>query len=181
MDNTLDLGTFRFCPHCGDPLSVREDGLRPRLACVSCGYVYYHNPVPASGGVIIRDQRVCLVRRAVQPRLGDWTMPAGFVEYDEGPRECAVREIAEETGLKVTIDGVLGVYAGFDDPRQHVVLILYWMKELETCEPTPGDDAGEVGFFAEDELPQNIAFRAHRQALKDVFAHGRIALRTLKT
>jgi 8-oxo-dGTP diphosphatase len=117
---------------------------------------------------------VCLVRRSIEPRRGDWTLPAGFVEYDESPEDCAVREVAEETGLAITIEGVLGVYAGFDDPRQRVVLVLYWAKEMEARTPIAGDDAEDVGFFAENELPPNIAFRAHRQALRDLFAQQRV-------
>jgi ADP-ribose pyrophosphatase YjhB (NUDIX family) len=174
MTKDHDLGSFRFCPLCGTSLVVRPESLRERLTCPACGYIYYHNPVPAAGGVIVRDGRVCLVRRAIEPRRGDWTLPAGFVEYDESPEGCAVREVAEETGLVVAIDGVLGVYAGFDDPRQRVVLVLYWTLETEVRTPIAGDDAEDVGFFAENELPPNIAFRAHRQALRDLYAHDRM-------
>ena len=174
MTKGHDLGNFRFCPLCGISLVVRPESLRPRLTCPTCGYIYYHNPVPAAGGVILRDGCVCLVRRSIEPRRGDWTLPAGFVEYDESPESCAIREVAEETGLAIAIDGVLGVYAGFDDPRQHVVLVLYWAKETELRTPIAGDDAESVGFFAEEEIPSNIAFRAHRQALRDLFAHERV-------
>ena len=174
MTTSHDLGDLRFCPLCGVALVVRPEGLRPRLTCPSCSYIYYHNPVPAAGGVILRDRRICLVRRSIEPRRGDWSLPAGFVEYDEGPEECAMREVAEETGLTIAIDGVLGVYAGFDDPRQRVVLVLYWARETQIRPPVAGDDADDVGFFASDDLPRNIAFRAHRQALADVFAHERV-------
>jgi ADP-ribose pyrophosphatase YjhB (NUDIX family) len=96
------------------------------------------------------------------------------VEYDESPEDCAVREVAEETGLAIVVDGILGVYAGFDDPRQHVALVLYWAKEMESRTPIAGDDADSVGFFAAEALPSNIAFRAHRQALQDLFMHERV-------
>jgi ADP-ribose pyrophosphatase YjhB (NUDIX family) len=129
--------------------------------------------VPAAGGVICRDGRICLVRRAVRPRLGDWTLPAGFLEYEETAQECARREIREETGLKVELSDLLGVYMGFDDSRQHAVLILFWTKEVEPLVPVAGDDADEVGFFAPGNIPENIAFRAHREALDDVLAHPR--------
>lgn len=176
MTDDLKLGNFQFCPLCSTRLVVRPESLRERLTCPACGYIYYHNPVPAAGGVIIRDGRVCMVRRAIEPRKGDWSLPAGFVEYDESAEQCAVREVAEETGLAIEIIGVHGVYAGFDDPRQRVVLVLYRSRELEHRTPVAGDDADGVEFFAPDRLPPNIAFRAHRHALRDLFAETRVAL-----
>lgn len=169
MGHDMTLGNFRYCPLCASALAPRADGLRKRLGCPACGYIYYHNPVPAAGGVILRDGKVCLVRRSVQPRLGDWTLPAGFIEYDETPRACAEREIAEETGLSVRTGDVLGVYDGFDDPRHHAVLILYHMSETEKRTLIAGDDADRAEFFAAEDIPGNIAFRAHRQALHDLF------------
>jgi len=154
-------------------LVERLDGTRPRMHCPACGFVHYRNPVAAAGGIICRRQTVCLVRRSVEPRRGHWSLPAGFVEYDEAPRACAVREIAEETGLAVAAEELLGVYTGFDDPRQHAVLIVYWMRELAAQTPIPGDDADAVDFFAPETVPAGIAFRAHRQALDDVFASSR--------
>lgn len=165
----MTMGNFRYCPLCAAGLKPRTDGLRQRLSCPACGYVYYHNPVPAAGGAILRDGKVCLVRRSVQPRLGDWTLPAGFIEYDETPRACAEREIAEETGLCVATQDVLGVYDGFDDPRHHAILIVYHMQETEKRTLIAGDDADRAEFFAPTEVPANIAFRAHRQALHDLF------------
>jgi ADP-ribose pyrophosphatase YjhB (NUDIX family) len=111
-----------------------------------------------------------MVRRAFEPRKGYWSLPAGFMEYDESPRECAEREIGEETGLAAEARSVLGVYSGFDDPRQHAVLIVYWMEERDNRIPIPGDDAEQVEFFRQDALPAEIAFRAHREALRDAFS-----------
>ncbi len=164
-----DPGDFKYCPYCAVALVLREDGLRDRLACPACDYIYYHNPVAAAGGVIMRSDRICLVRRAISPRKGDWTLPAGFVEYEEPPDVCACREIAEETGLQAEVDGVLGVYAGLDDPRHHVVLVIYRMRETQSLTPVAGDDADAVGFFGPKDIPSNIAFRAHRWALRDVY------------
>ena len=169
MNDEQTLGTFRYCPHCAVPLILLADGARRRLGCSACGYIYYHNPVPAAGGVVLREGRVCLVRRSVEPRRGDWTLPAGFIEYGESPRACAEREIGEETGLCVTTGAVLGVYDGFDDPRHHAVLILYRTQETEERPLIAGDDADRAEFFAPGEVPGNIAFRAHRRALRDLY------------
>lgn len=176
MSPRPELGHYRFCPLCGAALVVRPDGNRDRLSCPACTFVYYHNPVPAAGGLICRSGRVCLVRRAIAPRRGDWTLPAGFMEYDESSEQCAAREIAEETGLSIAVEELLGVYMGFDDPRHRAVLLVYWVRELENRVPAAGDDAEAVEFFRPDEIPDNIAFRAHRQALDDAFAHPRFRL-----
>jgi len=90
------------------------------------------------------------------------------MEYGEHPELTAVREAKEETGLKVRLTGLFGVYAGRDDPRTRAVLILYLAKVVGG-RLKAGDDASEVGFFALDRLPRPIAFRAHRQALRDLW------------
>jgi 8-oxo-dGTP diphosphatase len=122
--------------------------------------------VPAAGAVIVKDDKILMVKRGHPPRVGDWTLPAGFMEWDEHPRDTAVRELKEETGLDIELTGFFEVYSGSDDYRNNAVLILYHARvvggRLE-----PGDDADEVRFFGFDELPQNIAFQAHHQALAD--------------
>lgn len=162
---------YQFCPRCATPLEDHRDGHQTRRRCPRCSFIHYHNPVPAAGGIVVRDGRVCLVRRAFEPRKGYWSIPAGFMEYSESPRECAERELAEETGLAAVAGDVLGVYSGFDDPRQHAVLIVYWMRESEERPPVPGDDAEAVEFFRPEDLPEQLAFRAHRDALRDTLAH----------
>ncbi len=167
--------SFKFCPRCATALVGFQEGHQSRLRCPACGFVHYHNPVPAAGGIIIRDGAICLVLRAFEPRKGYWSLPAGFMEYNESPKQCAEREVGEETGLFVRATDILGVYAGFDDPRQHAVLIVYWMEEHDIRPAIAGDDAEEVRFFRSDELPERIAFRAHREALRDTIASERFA------
>ena len=161
------LGPFRFCPLCAGPLEVTQAEAIPRRWCPSCQRIFYHNPVPAAGGVVVDGERVLLVRRKFPPRPGAWTLPAGFLEYFESPDACAEREVAEETGLVARAETLFGVYAGADDPRQTAVLILYRMT-VEGGTLSPGDDASEARYFARHELPEDIAFRAHRQALADL-------------
>ena len=162
------LGPFVYCPLCTAELVVTRREDLPRKFCSRCDRVYYHNPVPAAGGVIVVEQRVLLVRRRYAPRKGEWTMPAGFLEYFEPPEACAVREIREETGLQIEVEDIFGVYAGHDDPRHTAILILY-NAHIVGGTLEPGDDALEARYFAADELPEDIAFEAHRVALRDLF------------
>jgi 8-oxo-dGTP diphosphatase len=145
---------------------IREHGVA-RRGCPRCGFIAYRNPVPACGVVIVRSGAVLLARRGHEPRKDAWGIPAGFMEYGEHPERTAVREALEETGLRVRLTGLFGVYAGRDDPRTRAVLILYHAKVVGG-RLRPGDDASEVGYFPLDRLPRPIAFRAHREALGDL-------------
>lgn len=167
--------TFKFCPRCATPLDDFTEGSQARRRCPACGFIHYNNPVPAAGGIILRERRICLVLRAFEPRKGYWSLPAGFMEYNESPQQCAEREIGEETGLGARATDLLGVYSGFDDPRQNAVLIVYWMEDVDERPIVAGDDAEEVRFFPHDSLPEQIAFRAHREALRDAIASVRFA------
>ncbi len=142
-----------------------DDRVRP--VCDRCGFVAYRNPAPAAGVVVVESGRVLLVQRKFDPRSGMWTLPAGFVEYDEHVAECAVRETREETGLDVKLDGLFGAYMAMDDPRVRVVLVLY-RAHRTGGELQPGDDAAAARFFPLDATPPEIAFKAHVQALEDL-------------
>lgn len=157
----------RFCMVCGGRMrSILEHGAR-RMACARCGFIAYRNPVPACGVVILRGGTVLLAKRAHEPRRDAWGIPAGFMEYGEHPETTAVREALEETGLRIRIRRLFGVYAGRDDPRTRAVLILYHARVIGG-RLKPGDDASEVEYFPLDRLPRPIAFKAHREALADL-------------
>ncbi len=160
--------TYRYCPRCGAEMVERTVDHKKRKACPVCDYVFYHNPVPAAGVVIEKHGKILLVKRKYEPYKGDWCLPAGFMEYDESPEQCAVRETREELGVNIELDGLFGVYSGKDDPRTHAVLVMYWAKII-AGELKPGDDAEEIEYFAKDEVPSNIAFLAHRQIIKEFF------------
>ena len=140
-----------------------------RPTCGACGFIYYRNPVPAAGVVLERRGEVLMVRRRFEPRAGAWCLPAGFMEYGEAPERCAIRELREETGLLGRIRGMLGVYAGVDDPRVRSVLILY-SAERVGGRLKAGDDAIEAKYFPPSRLPRSIAFESHRRALDEYFA-----------
>jgi ADP-ribose pyrophosphatase YjhB (NUDIX family) len=157
----------QFCSRCGGPLSVRRLDDRERPVCGRCGFVAYRNPAPAAGVVVVEEGAVLLVQRKFEPRRGMWTMPAGFVEYDENVTECAIRETREEAGIDVRIDRLFGAYMAMDDPRTRVVLLLYRATRIGG-ELRPGDDAMDARFFPLRAVPVKVAFRAHEQALADL-------------
>ncbi len=163
-----DFLGYRFCPRCGRELEKKFLDGRQRLVCTSdsCDFIYYHNPIPAAGAVVIKDGKILMVKRSVMPKKGWWCIPAGFMEWSEHPTETAVRELKEETGLDVKLKSIFEIYSGQDDPRMNAVLILY-LASIEGGEMKAGDDAMDVRFFRFDELPEKIAFLSHRQALAD--------------
>ena len=158
---------YEFCPRCAGRLTVRHHEGRDRMVCGECGFVFYRNPAPAAGVILIDRRELLWVQRKFEPRKGGWTLPAGFVEYGEHVEECAVRETKEETGLDVELIRMFDAYMANDDPRVQVVLLLYLARRVGG-ELVPGDDAVDARFFPIDEPPEDIAFRAHREALADI-------------
>jgi ADP-ribose pyrophosphatase YjhB (NUDIX family) len=137
---------------------------RTRRACPACGFVFFREPKLAVGALVEQEGRALLVRRAFPPKIGFWCLPAGYVEYDEGPVAAAIREVREETGLIVQVTSLLAAYHITTDPRGMAVILIYRATRVGG-ELAPGDDASEAGFFAPDELPRNLAFASTRRAL----------------
>jgi len=125
--------------------------------------------------VLIRaDGSLVLVRRGREPFKGMWALPGGFIEYGERAEEAAVREAEEETGLKVRVEGLVGVYSRPDrDPRGHVISIAYLAREVGG-ELQPGSDAAAVGCFKE--VPAELAFD-HADIIRDAVRKFRLPLR----
>jgi ADP-ribose pyrophosphatase YjhB (NUDIX family) len=159
----------RFCPACGAVLANRTLDRLPRLVCLACGRVHWKNAKPCAGALVVRNGKVLLIRRGIEPFFGHWDIPGGFCEADEHPARAALRETWEETGLRIELTGLLGLwmdeYAG-----QHTLNIYYLARPLGR-QLRPGDDADGAAWFAPPVLPQRIAFENGRQALA-VWAAG---------
>lgn len=138
---------------------------KPRQVCDQCGFVNYVNPKIVAGVVASApDGRVLLARRAIEPRRGFWTVPAGFMEEGESTAEGAAREAFEEARAKVSIDALLGLY---EVPRISQVHIMY-RATLDDLDVSPGPESLEVGLFAFDDIPwDEIAFPTGIWALRD--------------
>jgi 8-oxo-dGTP diphosphatase len=154
---------MRFCPQCGHELEPRDQGGRLRDVCPSCGFVYYHNPLPGVAVIVEQAEGIVLVRRKYPPQAGGWCFPAGFVEAGESTEEAARRECQEETGLGVAVDDLVGVYSFDDDPPGGIVI--FYTARVVGGALQAGDDAAEVRAFPLAEMPR-LAFRTHREALE---------------
>lgn len=137
---------------------VPEGDERERRVCVTCGFVDYENPKIVVGSVVAHDGRVLLCRRAIEPRRGFWTLPAGFLEMGETPDEGARREALEEAEARIELDGILSVYS---IPRIGQVQIIFRARFADEITPRyrPGPESEEVALFGWDALPwDEIAF-----------------------
>lgn len=144
-----------YCPTCGASLeSATVDG-RERERCPDCEAVVWHNPVPcASVAVVDRsraDPAVLCVERGVPPGVGEWTLPGGHMEVGEEPAAAAVRELAEETNVRLEPDALELLGASTMPPRngKHVVTIHYVARWADAVgEPTAGSDAAATRFWS---------------------------------
>ena len=139
-----------------------------RPTCPVCGWVHYEDPKVAAGVLILRGREVLLVRRVMEPCLGAWSIPAGFVNAYEDPAAAAQRECLEETGLTVEVDGLFDILSGREHSRGSDIFLVYRAHVLSGT-LAAADDADEVGWFPLDELPP-LAFDSTRRILAKVRA-----------
>jgi ADP-ribose pyrophosphatase YjhB (NUDIX family) len=157
------LHADQFCPACGQRLEEREIDDRLRQVCPACGRVHWRNAKPCAGALIIRNGKVLLVRRAVEPWRGYWDIPGGFCEADEHPADAAIREVGEETGLEIELTGLLGIW--LDDYDGRPTLNVHYLARPLGRRLRLGSDADGAAWFAPDALPGRIAFDNTRRAL----------------
>ncbi len=132
--------------------------------CPDCGYIAYQNPLIVVGSVAVWEDRILLCRRAIEPRKGYWTLPAGFMEERESTMEGAAREAWEEARARIAIDSLLAVY---DIPRISQVQIIFRARLL-SADVSPGPESQEVGLFRWSEIPwDGLAFPTVHWALRE--------------
>jgi ADP-ribose pyrophosphatase YjhB (NUDIX family) len=155
----------RFCPACGRPVEARvlEADHRPRLVCAE-GHVTWRNPRVVVGTLPVDRGRVYLARRAIEPALGRWGNPSGFLELGESAQEGARRETEEETELRVEVGRLVGVYS-----RPHVgIVTIAFEASVVGGRPEPAAETSEVRAFAPGEIPwDEVAFSTAESALRD--------------
>ncbi len=148
-------------------IGVPEGDNRLRHICPSCGAIHYQNPKVVVGCIPVWEDRVLLCRRAIEPRYGLWTVPAGFMENGETSQQGAARETLEEACARVAVEGL---YTLFNLPHINQVYLLYRSRLLD-LDFAAGDESLEVALFQEAEIPwQEIAFPVIRESLRLYFA-----------
>lgn len=159
---------MRYCSQCGGPLTRRippGDNLE-RAVCDSCATIHYENPKIISGCIATWDDRVLLCRRAIEPRYGQWTLPAGYMENDETTADAAVRETEEEAGARVEI---VDLFAMINLPHINQVYVMF-RGTLSSDEHAPGVESLEAGLFTQEEIPwDGLAFPVVTETLQRYF------------
>jgi ADP-ribose pyrophosphatase YjhB (NUDIX family) len=157
-----DRPTFPWDPPSNFRRRIPEGDNRERLMCDECGFVHYENPKIVVGSVIIADDRILMAKRAIHPRKGYWTLPAGFMEMHESTEEGARREAFEEANAQIVIDCLIGVY---NIPRINQVQMMYRAR-LDSPEFSPGEESAEVALYDWEHIPWGeIAFPSVHWAL----------------
>ena len=156
------------CPRCGAVLPGP-----PPVRCTACGYQLYVNAKPSAGVVIVdAASRFLAGRRAHQPKLGQWGLPAGFCDGWEHPADAARREAAEEIGVPVMLGPLVGLYVGPYEFQDETVpfLVAYYLARLDGAVPSPDPaEISEVAWFPLDGPPP-LAFDAMDDAVRDAAA-----------
>jgi ADP-ribose pyrophosphatase YjhB (NUDIX family) len=152
----------RFCPSCAGRLRPEEVEGHERPICDACGFVYYLDPKVAVAVIVPYDDGIVLGRRAIDPGRGAWSFPSGYVNRGEVLEEAATREVEEEIGLKVAIDGLVGLYSSAGET---VVLAVYAARVVGGSLEA-GPEMSEVAVVQPDRLPP-MAFSHDRRIIAD--------------
>jgi ADP-ribose pyrophosphatase YjhB (NUDIX family) len=163
---------MNFCSHCGNTIAIRTpDGDHlPRHICTSCGVIHYQNPKMVVGCIPEWEDKILLCRRAIEPRYGLWTLPAGFMENGETTLEGAARETWEEAGARIEMGSL---YTLFNLPHINQVYLMFRARLLD-LDYQSGIESLETRLFTEAEIPwDDIAFRTVRATLELYFADRR--------
>jgi len=155
---------MKFCSSCGAKVVLRipEGDNLPRFICDSCGEIHYQNPKIVAGCIPEWEDKILLCKRAIEPRHGLWTLPAGFMENKETTPQAALRETLEEANARAQI---ISLFALFNIPHISQVYIMFRAK-MTDLDYKPGLESLEVDLFSEEQIPWNeLAFPVVKETL----------------
>lgn len=157
---------MKFCSECAQPvtLSIPEGDNRNRHVCESCGTIHYVNPRIIAGTLPVYENKILLCKRAIEPRLGKWTLPAGFMEQGETLTQGAARETMEEAGIDVTVGQMLTSISVPHISQVHI----FFLAQMHSAEHAVStSESTDVGLFSAEEIPwDEIAFPTVSKTLK---------------
>jgi ADP-ribose pyrophosphatase YjhB (NUDIX family) len=163
---------INHCNACGARVEykVPPGDTHSRAVCPSCGHIQYQNPKVVVGSVPVWEDRILLCRRAIEPRHGKWTLPAGFMENSETAPEGAAREALEEANARIEVEQL---YTLFSVPHISQIYVLFRARLLD-LDFSPGEESLEVKLVREDEVPwEELAFASVRRTLTHFFEDRR--------
>lgn len=163
---------IQHCRVCGTAVERRipADDNRERAVCPACGEIHYENPLNVVGTLPVWGEQVLLCKRAIEPRYGLWTLPAGFMELGESTADGAARETDEEAGARIELQGLFTLLNVVRVGQVH----LFYRARLLDIDFAPGSETLEARLFHEHEIPwDQIAFRTVRETLERFFADRR--------
>ena len=160
---------YTYCPHCATRLEEQFRFDQMRLACPACHFVHFHDPKVAVIARVTRGREVLLVQRAVQPGLGQWSLPGGYMDAHEMPQAALQREMREEVGMAVTVGRLLGIFPMHGDAGQPVGIVLAFAAvPIDPAQPVCAqDDVAAADWFTPDNLPAQLAFASTRVLLNE--------------
>ena len=156
---------MKFCSACGGPveLKIPEGDDKPRYVCQSCSTIHYSNPRMVAGVIPLWQGKILICKRAIEPALGTWTLPAGYLENGESVRACAIRETREEAGAELT---EITPYAMINLPFIDQVYFMY-RAMLQDTNFQPGFESSELKLVSPEDIPwQQLSFASIREVLK---------------
>ncbi len=159
---------MKFCSQCGSPLcfKVPAGDNRHRFVCTECHEIHYQNPKIVAGCLVVHEEKILLCKRAIEPRQGYWTLPAGFMENSESTREAAIRETREEACTEAIISDLYTLTSIM--PIDQIQMI--YLASMATPNYAAGDETLEAKLFTEAEIPwDELAFETISTALKFFF------------
>ncbi|MBI4639569.1 MAG: NUDIX hydrolase [Candidatus Tectomicrobia bacterium] len=157
---------MKFCPKCGGRLvqKIVHKGDKPRWVCSDCAFIFYLDPKVAACTIPEIDGKAVLIKRAIEPSVGKWTFPGGYVDRGESVKDAAIRETKEEVNLDVELGQLLNIYSY---PKSDVIVIVYHAR-TRGGEISKGTEVAEVALFDPASIPwSELAFESTREALED--------------
>ncbi len=164
----MSLQAYKYCPQCRSDMRTVHQNPGTYKHCLHCGYRYYQEPKVSVIAHIVHSDRLLMIQRAVNPGLGAWGLPGGFLNVDEMPATALQREVMEETALTIAVERLLDIFPmeGRGPGIPGIVLAYGCVCQSDPASLRAGDDAMQARWCRVDQIPQPIAFASARTLIR---------------